>query len=123
MKHPPNPNPNPNIKHETFKHETPLPTPQGVLAIRRPWPGMMRTVYGDHQRFETTYFSDFTVGVGCCWRWGAGVLGLRVLGLRVLGLGARGVVGFGALGRWGPGWCWCWGVGAEGGGGGGALGC
>ncbi len=28
----------------------------GILAIKRPWPGMMRTVYGDHKRFEETYF-------------------------------------------------------------------
>ncbi len=31
----------------------------GVLAIKHPWPGMMRTVYGDHQRFFDTYFSAF----------------------------------------------------------------
>jgi acetyl-CoA synthetase len=29
---------------------------EGVLAIAEPWPGQMRTVYGDHQRFEETYF-------------------------------------------------------------------
>jgi len=28
----------------------------GILAMKRPWPGMMRTVYGDHSRFEETYF-------------------------------------------------------------------
>lgn len=32
---------------------------QGNLVIRAPWPGMMRTVYGDHQRFIDTYFSQF----------------------------------------------------------------
>ncbi len=26
----------------------------GYLAISRPWPGIMRTVYGDHARFEQT---------------------------------------------------------------------
>ena len=31
----------------------------GYLAIRKPWPGMMRTVYGQHQRFKETYFSQF----------------------------------------------------------------
>lgn len=31
----------------------------GYLAIRRPWPGMMRTVYGQHERFKETYFSQF----------------------------------------------------------------
>ncbi|RMF07535.1 MAG: acetate--CoA ligase [Candidatus Neomarinimicrobiota bacterium] len=28
----------------------------GLLAIKSPWPGMMRTVYGDHERFRQTYF-------------------------------------------------------------------
>ena len=32
---------------------------QGNLAIKRPWPSMMRTVYGDHQRFYETYFAMF----------------------------------------------------------------
>jgi acetyl-CoA synthetase len=32
---------------------------QGNLAIKRPWPSMMRTVYGDHNRFYETYFSMF----------------------------------------------------------------
>lgn len=31
----------------------------GYLAIRKPWPGMMRTVYGQHERFKETYFSQF----------------------------------------------------------------
>ena len=32
---------------------------QGVLVINDSWPGQMRTVYGDHQRFVETYFSTF----------------------------------------------------------------
>jgi acetyl-CoA synthetase len=32
---------------------------EGSLVITRPWPGQMRTVYGDHQRFIDTYFSAF----------------------------------------------------------------
>ena len=32
---------------------------QGNLAIKFPWPGQMRTVYGDHNRFIETYFSQF----------------------------------------------------------------
>ena len=32
---------------------------QGQLVIKQVWPGMMRTVYGDHQRFITTYLSKF----------------------------------------------------------------
>jgi len=31
----------------------------GNLAIKRPWPGQLRTVYGDHKRFYETYFSTF----------------------------------------------------------------
>ena len=31
----------------------------GNLVITRPWPGMMRTVYGDHQRFIDTYFAMY----------------------------------------------------------------
>ncbi len=31
----------------------------GNLVISHPWPGMMRTVYGDHQRFIDTYFTSF----------------------------------------------------------------
>ncbi|KAK0416645.1 hypothetical protein QR680_012605 [Steinernema hermaphroditum] len=32
---------------------------EGNLCFGRAWPGMMRTVYGDHKRFEKTYFSPF----------------------------------------------------------------
>jgi len=32
---------------------------EGNLCIRQPWPGMMRTLYGDHQRFKETYFSAY----------------------------------------------------------------
>jgi len=31
----------------------------GMLCLRQPWPGMMRTVFGDHERFVQTYFSTF----------------------------------------------------------------
>ncbi|MCK5281990.1 MAG: acetate--CoA ligase [Nanoarchaeota archaeon] len=31
----------------------------GYLVMKKPWPGMMRTVYGDHQRFIDTYWSRF----------------------------------------------------------------
>ena len=30
---------------------------QGLLCIRRSWPSVMRTIYGDHERYETTYFA------------------------------------------------------------------
>ena len=32
---------------------------QGNLAIKRPWPGQLRTLYGDHKRFYETYFSTY----------------------------------------------------------------
>jgi acetyl-CoA synthetase len=32
---------------------------EGALVITHPWPGQMRTVYGDHQRFIDTYFSTY----------------------------------------------------------------
>ncbi|MBI2869508.1 MAG: acetate--CoA ligase [Chloroflexi bacterium] len=31
----------------------------GYLCIKKPWPGMMRTLWGDPQRFKETYFSQF----------------------------------------------------------------
>ncbi|ETX26476.1 acetyl-CoA synthetase [Roseivivax isoporae LMG 25204] len=31
----------------------------GVLAFRDSWPGQMRTVWGDHERFENTYFQQY----------------------------------------------------------------
>jgi acetyl-CoA synthetase len=41
----------------------------GVLAISEPWPGQMRTIYGDHERFEETYFKLYPgyyfTGDGC----------------------------------------------------------
>jgi acetyl-CoA synthetase len=35
------------------------PNEGGLLVIDKPWPSMLRTVYGDHQRFLDTYFSKF----------------------------------------------------------------
>ena len=32
---------------------------EGALCIKRSWPGQMRTVFGDHERFVRTYFSTF----------------------------------------------------------------
>ncbi|XP_075952973.1 acetyl-coenzyme A synthetase, cytoplasmic [Anarhichas minor] len=41
----------------------------GYLVFKQPWPGVMRTVYGNQQRFETTYFKKFpgyyVTGDGC----------------------------------------------------------
>ncbi len=42
---------------------------EGVLCIKDSWPAQMRTVYGDHDRFMKTYFSDYKgyyfTGDGC----------------------------------------------------------
>ena len=42
---------------------------EGVLCLKGSWPGQMRTVWGDHDRFEKTYFSDYKgyyfTGDGC----------------------------------------------------------
>uniref|UniRef100_A0A8C9X5Y6 Acetyl-coenzyme A synthetase n=1 Tax=Sander lucioperca TaxID=283035 RepID=A0A8C9X5Y6_SANLU len=32
---------------------------EGYLVFRRPWPGIMRTVYRNHERFENSYFKKF----------------------------------------------------------------
>ncbi|OWJ76925.1 MULTISPECIES: acetate--CoA ligase [Haematobacter] len=32
---------------------------EGVLCIADSWPGQMRTVYGDHERFQETYFQQY----------------------------------------------------------------
>ncbi|KAI1902173.1 hypothetical protein AGOR_G00041970 [Albula goreensis] len=42
---------------------------EGYLVFRHPWPGIMRTVYGNQERFENTYFKKFpgfyVTGDGC----------------------------------------------------------
>ena len=42
---------------------------EGVLCIKDSWPAQMRTVWGDHERFEKTYFADYKnyyfTGDGC----------------------------------------------------------
>jgi len=38
--------------------EAKFPEQEGVLCIRKPWPGIARTIYGDHERFKETYFSQ-----------------------------------------------------------------
>jgi acetyl-CoA synthetase len=43
----------------------------GLLVVRTPWPSMARTVWGDHTRYEQTYFSDipgsYFTGDGARW--------------------------------------------------------
>jgi acetyl-CoA synthetase len=45
------------------------PNEGGKLCIKKPWPGIMRTTWGDHERFMNTYFSTFKnmyfTGDGC----------------------------------------------------------
>lgn len=45
------------------------PNEGGKLCIKHPWPGIMRTTWGDHHRFINTYFSTFNnmyfTGDGC----------------------------------------------------------
>jgi acetyl-CoA synthetase len=45
------------------------PNEGGKLCIKHPWPGIMRTTWGDHARFVNTYFSTFKdvyfTGDGC----------------------------------------------------------
>ncbi len=45
------------------------PNEGGKLCIKQPWPGMMRTTWGDHDRFIDTYFTMFKdlyfTGDGC----------------------------------------------------------
>nr|XP_033789946.1 acetyl-coenzyme A synthetase, cytoplasmic-like isoform X2 [Geotrypetes seraphini] len=42
---------------------------EGYLVFKQPWPSIMRTVYGNHERFENTYFKKFPgyymAGDGC----------------------------------------------------------
>ena len=43
---------------------------RAISCISKSWPGQMRTVYGDHERFEQTYFSTYKgnayfTGDGC----------------------------------------------------------
>jgi acetyl-CoA synthetase len=45
-----------NVVH---KDGTPCqPNEGGFLVIQQPWPGMLRTIFGDHDRFAKTYFGE-----------------------------------------------------------------
>jgi acetyl-CoA synthetase len=43
----------------TEKGETCQANEGGLLVLTKPWPGIMRSVYGQHDRFKETYFSRF----------------------------------------------------------------
>jgi acetyl-CoA synthetase len=52
--------PLPGIEPAVFTDEgADAGTEQGLLAIKRPWPGMLRTLYRDEDRFKETYFSKW----------------------------------------------------------------
>jgi acetyl-CoA synthetase len=41
------------------KEGDPVPAGQGgLLVIRKPWPAIARTIYGDHERYVSSYFSE-----------------------------------------------------------------
>ena len=50
---------NPVILNDKGEEITTNPA-EGLLAIKHSWPGQMRTIYGDHNRFFDTYFSQFS---------------------------------------------------------------
>lgn len=33
---------------------------EGYLVFNKPWPGMMRTLFGNHERYQSVYFSKFS---------------------------------------------------------------
>ena len=59
----------PVILEPTTGEEIRTTEAEGVLCIKDSWPAQMRTVYGDHDRFVSTYFADYKgyyfTGDGC----------------------------------------------------------
>jgi acetyl-CoA synthetase len=52
--------PFPGIDADIVDHEgETVPTGGGYLVIRKPWPAMLRGIYGDPERYERTYWSRF----------------------------------------------------------------
>lgn len=49
----------PVILDQDTGEEIQFPNQEGALFIRHPWPGIARTVYGDHERYRETYFTRF----------------------------------------------------------------
>ena len=53
--------PFPGIKAEVLKEDgTPVEVGGGLLALTRPWPGMLRDIYGDTERYVRQYWSRWT---------------------------------------------------------------
>jgi acetyl-CoA synthetase len=52
--------PLPGIEAEVVdKHGNPVPANAGgLLVVKRPWPSMMRTIFGDDERYKSTYWSQ-----------------------------------------------------------------
>ncbi|ULB08816.1 acetate--CoA ligase [Cereibacter azotoformans] len=59
----------PVVLDPTDGHELTETATEGVLCIADSWPGQMRTLWGDHERFEEAYFSQYKgyyfTGDGC----------------------------------------------------------
>lgn len=59
----------PVIVDEDGKEMTNVEVDQGFLVFKQPWPGMMRTLYNNHTRFQSSYFERFKgyycAGDGC----------------------------------------------------------
>jgi acetyl-CoA synthetase len=53
--------PLPGIEAEVYDESSgePVREKQGLLVLKRPWPGMLRTLYKDEDRFVETYFDRF----------------------------------------------------------------
>ncbi|MBA2281518.1 MAG: acetate--CoA ligase [Acidimicrobiia bacterium] len=53
--------PLPGVAAEVVDKEgNPVPANEGgFLVVKRPWPSMMRTIYGDDERFKATYWSNY----------------------------------------------------------------
>jgi acetyl-CoA synthetase len=52
--------PFPGIRAELVDQKgTPLAQGGGLLTLTEPWPGMLRTIYGDDERYQQTYWSKF----------------------------------------------------------------
>ncbi len=49
----------PVILNPTNGEEVTTTKAEGILCIKDSWPGQMRSVYGDHDRFVKTYFTDY----------------------------------------------------------------
>ncbi|MBW1698244.1 MAG: acetate--CoA ligase [Deltaproteobacteria bacterium] len=60
---------NPGIENPDERGERMPSNETGHLCIEKPWPGLSRTIYKDHERYEQTYFAQYPgmyfTGDGC----------------------------------------------------------